>query len=82
MADPVALIALALDAAFGWPERLYRRVGHPVGAIAAIIGALEKTLNRPSWPDATRRIAGVATLAITLVVTGGIAWGATWLLTT
>ncbi|MET4592898.1 MULTISPECIES: adenosylcobinamide-phosphate synthase CbiB [unclassified Sphingomonas] len=82
MADPVALIALALDAAFGWPERLYRRIGHPVGAIAAIIGALEKTLNRPSWPDATRRIAGIATLAITLAVTGGIAWGATWLLTT
>ncbi len=82
MADPVALIALALDAAFGWPERLYRRVGHPVGAIAAIIGALEKALNRPSWPDATRRIAGVATLAITLAVTGGTAWGAIWLLTT
>ncbi len=82
MADPVALIALALDAAFGWPERLYRRVGHPVGAIAAIIGSLEKALNRPSWPDATRRIAGVATLGITLAVTGGIAWGATWLLAT
>jgi len=82
MADPVALLALALDAAFGWPERLYRRIGHPVGAIAAIIGSLEKALNRPSWPDATRRIAGVAALAITLAVTGGIAWGATWLLTT
>ena len=31
MAEPVALAALVLDAAIGWPAALYARIGHPVG---------------------------------------------------
>ena len=81
VADPVALLALAVDAAFGWPDRLYRLIGHPVGAFARIIGQLETWLNRPAWSDTTRRIAGITTLAITLAFAGGVAWGATLLAT-
>ena len=42
MADPVALVALALDAAIGWPDRLYARVGHPVGAFARFLNLAER----------------------------------------
>ncbi|MBB3692877.1 adenosylcobinamide-phosphate synthase [Sphingomonas sp. BK580] len=38
-------MALALDAALGWPPWLYARVGHPVGAIARVIAAGERRWN-------------------------------------
>ena len=50
MAEPVALAALALDAAIGWPGALYRRIGHPVGLFARVIGACETQWNRHSHP--------------------------------
>lgn len=73
MADPVALAALALDAAIGWPDALYRRIGHPVGAFARLINGCERRWNRPSLSPATRRLAGVATLALLLLLSAGLA---------
>ena len=55
IAEPVALVALALDAALGWPAWLYARVGHPVGAIARVIAAGERRWNAvvPAPPHAS-----------------------------
>lgn len=39
------LIALAIDAAIGWPDTIYRRIGHPVTWIGALIVRLETRLN-------------------------------------
>lgn len=39
-------LALLIDAALGWPDRLYRRIGHPVTWIGAAISALEGRWNR------------------------------------
>ncbi len=64
VADPIALAALAIDAAFGWPARLYALIGHPVGAFAAGIDACERRWNIPTTSDQTRRTAGIATLVI------------------
>ena len=59
------LIALAIDAAFGWPDWLFRRIGHPVTWLGHVISAADKTLNRAAWPFAVRRLAGaVAALAV------------------
>lgn len=81
MADPVALTALALDAAFGWPRALYRRIGHPVGLFARIIDRCEAHWNRAESSFAARRMLGVVTLALLLLVAGGIGWAAQqWLL--
>jgi adenosylcobinamide-phosphate synthase len=71
MAEPVALLALALDTALGWPQALYRRIGHPVGFFARIIDACEERWNRPTRSDAFRRTAGIGTIAILIVVVGG-----------
>src|SRR3546814_5949687 len=46
MVEPVALLALALDAAIGWPQAIYRRVGHPVGIFARAILWCELRWNR------------------------------------
>ena len=66
MAEPVALAALAIDVAVGWPAWLYARVGHPVGAIARVIGMLERRWNRPGLP---RRLLGVVTIASVVALT-------------
>lgn len=74
MADPVAVIALALDAAIGWPGWLYRRIGHPVGLFARGIARCDRHWNRPDWPFARRRALGVATMALLIGTVGGGAW--------
>ncbi|MEG8040631.1 adenosylcobinamide-phosphate synthase CbiB [Sphingomonas sp. LR60] len=70
MVEPVALATLAIDVALGWPAWLYARVGHPVGAIARVLGGLEKRWNRPDLP---RRLLGVATIAIVVALTALVA---------
>ncbi len=75
MAEPVALTALALDAAFGWPGALYRRVGHPVGLFARIIAGCEARWNRAASGFARRRALGVLTLVLLLLVAGGLGLG-------
>ncbi|MET0270252.1 MAG: cobalamin biosynthesis protein, partial [Sphingomonas sp.] len=63
-----------LDAAVGWPPRLYALVGHPVGCFARLIGACERSWNRPAWPDAARRLLGVVTILLVMLAGGGAAW--------
>lgn len=75
-------MALATDAAFGWPAWLYARIGHPVGAFARLIGACEARWNRPTLSTAVRRLAGVATIALVVVTGAGAAWLADALLRT
>ena len=80
MAEPVALTALALDAAFGWPKPLYDRIGHPVGLFARLIGACEARWNRPTYRFAMRRALGILTLLVLLLVAAGLGWTAQYLL--
>ncbi|WJT00397.1 adenosylcobinamide-phosphate synthase CbiB [Novosphingobium humi] len=72
MADRAALVAMALEAALGWPGWLYRWVGHPVGLFARIINAAQRIGHRGG--AAARRVAGVATVALLLIVAGGGGW--------
>lgn len=74
MADPVALVALAFDAAIGWPDKLYARVGHPVGAFARFLNLAERLGNSPKRPEGVRRGLGVVTMVLLIALTGGLAW--------
>ena len=74
IAEPTALAALMLDAAIGWPGALYARIGHPVGAFARVIGWCEVRWNRAGRSPNWRRLAGVATITITITLAGGVAW--------
>ncbi|UMY19816.1 adenosylcobinamide-phosphate synthase CbiB [Methylobacterium organophilum] len=67
----ILALALAVEAASGYPAALYSLLGHPVTWIGALIGRLDRGLNRGD--PQRRRIAGVAALAILLLVAGGAA---------
>ncbi|MBB3020716.1 adenosylcobinamide-phosphate synthase [Microvirga lupini] len=67
-------LALAAEAAVGYPNRLYTAIGHPVTWIGRLIKGLDRSLNRESWPFRQRRIAGVLALLVLLTVTGLMAW--------
>ena len=51
----VALVALAVDALIGWPEALFRRIGHPVTWLGRLIAALDRRRTRWCWPRPWRR---------------------------
>jgi adenosylcobinamide-phosphate synthase len=74
MAEPVALAALMLDAAIGWPAWLYARIGHPVGGFAWVIDACERLWNRARHGFALRRALGVVTVLLLVALVGGGAW--------
>ncbi|RYY46748.1 MAG: cobalamin biosynthesis protein CobD [Sphingomonadales bacterium] len=74
MAEPIALVALALDAAIGWPGALYARSGHPVGLFARIIVACETAWNDPRRSEMFRRAAGMGTVLLLVLSAGGGAW--------
>ena len=67
---PVLALALALEAALGYPPRLYRAIGHPVTWIGRVIAALDDALNREASGPGARRAAGVLALAVLLSLTG------------
>jgi adenosylcobinamide-phosphate synthase len=58
------LAALVLEAGIGYPDRLHNIIPHPVVWAGRGIAALEKSWNRPDWPEARRRLLGVATLVL------------------
>jgi adenosylcobinamide-phosphate synthase len=72
----LTLIALLLEAAFGYPDRLLRAIGHPVIWIGRMIDDLDHRLNRDGANTIVRGIAGALALAsiisIVAVVAGAI----------
>lgn len=67
----LAILSLVLEAVVGYPEALYRLIGHPVVWFGALISALDKRLNHDSDSFDHRRLMGVATL-VALVAAAGI----------
>ena len=67
MAEPVAIAALVIEAAVGWPDRLYRAIGHPVGLFARAIDGAERTWN--AGPERRRRAAGILLILLMLAAT-------------
>jgi adenosylcobinamide-phosphate synthase len=70
----IALAALLIEAALGYPDALYRAVRHPVVWAGALIAWLDRALNRSAWPRAARRAAGVLAVLALLVASAGPAW--------
>ncbi len=67
----LATLAVVLEAGVGYPDALYRRIGHPVVWFGALISALDTRLNHDSDSFSRRRLRGVATV-VALVATAGI----------
>ncbi len=63
------LVAIALDAACGYPQWLFARIGHPVSWIGRLIARCEARWNDPRLSFARRRRNGVLALAVILAAT-------------
>jgi adenosylcobinamide-phosphate synthase len=74
----LALAALLLEAAVGYPAFVYRAIGHPVTWMGALLAGLERRLNRPDAPG--NRLRGIVTLAVLLAATAAAARAADGLL--
>ncbi len=66
---PLALIALLIEAIAGYPQGIFRAVGHPVTWIGALLAWGERRWNASGLTFAQRRRNGVAVLLITLSAT-------------
>src|SRR3954469_12340489 len=64
---PLALLALTIEAAFGYPHALLRPIGHPVVWFGAVIDFLDRHLNSERDDLEKRRRNGVIALIILLV---------------
>jgi adenosylcobinamide-phosphate synthase len=60
--------ALLIDGAVGYPQALYRRIGHPVTWIGALISWLDRVLNVEGWGFAGRKAAGVLAVLVLMAV--------------
>jgi len=74
MAAPLALLAMLVELAVGYPERVVKLAGHPVTWMGRLIAWLDARLNDPAKTGAERRRAGLAALLLLLLVVGAAAF--------
>jgi adenosylcobinamide-phosphate synthase len=65
---PLALLALSIEAAFGYPHALLRRIGHPVIWMGALTDLLDRRLNKERDDVVQRRRKGTLALVILLTI--------------
>lgn len=68
---PLAVLALLVEGAMGYPPWLYGLLGHPVTWMGRWLAFLERRMNRAAWSFAQRRAAGVAAFLLLLAVVAG-----------
>ncbi len=59
---PLLVLALTIEAAFGYPSRFYAVIGHPVTWIGRLIGMLDRSLNREAASFTMRKAMGAVAL--------------------
>ncbi|WP_127522705.1 adenosylcobinamide-phosphate synthase CbiB [Mesorhizobium sp. Z1-4] len=79
MAFPLAFLALIIERALGYPDRLVRLIGHPVIWIGALISLLDRNFNRDSYSPARRRLLGFVALVVICLVPAFAAAMLMWL---
>src|SRR5215472_3278125 len=73
MSAVLALFAMLIELAIGYPERLTRAIGHPVIWMGGLIEGSDRVLNR-QWASRPRRLMGVLALAALLGLVGAAAF--------
>jgi len=76
LADPflILLLALAIDAAVGDPDWLYRALPHPVALVGKLIEVGEKRLNAPGTSDGLRFVAGLLLTLVVIALAAAVGW--------
>ena len=68
------VVALAVDAMFGWPERWFRSIGHPVTWLGRLIDFFDAAWNRDSQGATFRRTAGAVAALAVIALSVVLAW--------
>ena len=66
----LAFLALLVELCIGYPDRLYRMIGHPVTWIGRLIAWADRRFNRGD----SRRLAGLALVVILVILAGFAGW--------
>jgi adenosylcobinamide-phosphate synthase len=74
MTTLLCLLSLLIELAFGYPQRLFAAVGHPVTWIGALIAWLDRTLNRDADRPGARRLLGALALLIVVLLPMTVAY--------
>jgi adenosylcobinamide-phosphate synthase len=72
MSVALALLAMMIELCAGYPQSLWRAIGHPVTWIGRLIAALDRLLNRDTADAYWRRSAGVIAVLLLLAIVGAI----------
>src|SRR3984885_8750554 len=72
MSVAVALLAMMIELCAGYPQSLWRAIGHPVTWIGRLIAELDRLLNRDTADAYWRRSAGVIAVLLLLAIVGAI----------
>jgi adenosylcobinamide-phosphate synthase len=64
----ITLLALLIDAIFGYPDGIVRAIGHPVTWIGRLIRWLDRSLNREDLSDRFRKTSGFVAVFIVIAV--------------
>ncbi|WP_322414689.1 adenosylcobinamide-phosphate synthase CbiB [Mesorhizobium huakuii] len=64
----IAFLSLAVESVLGYPDWLFRAIGHPVTWFGRLISFLDIRLNHATDPDALRRQRGVQALLVIVLV--------------
>lgn len=70
----LALLSLLIELAIGYPERLYKAIGHPVTWIGAFIARLDAGLNREGDTPGRRRAIGVVAAILIVGIPAALAF--------
>lgn len=70
----LAVLALAIEAYLGYPQGLFRAIGHPVSWAGRLIALAEKNLNGSTWSFSARRVLGCAALILLLAISSASAY--------
>jgi adenosylcobinamide-phosphate synthase len=68
------VVAMAIDALLGWPDRLFRAIGHPVTWLGRLIERMDAAWNRNLDPPALRRAVGAAAALGAIALPTVLAW--------
>ena len=74
MAAALTLAALLIELMVGYPDRLFRTIGHPVTWMGRLIGLMDDGVNRPGSAAGVRRMTGAIVLAVLIFLVGAIAF--------
>jgi adenosylcobinamide-phosphate synthase len=73
MTVPLTLFALLIELIAGYPDPLFRAIGHPVTWMGRLIDRLDRTLNHDGASHTSRRAAGVFALVVVIAIVAAAA---------